>query len=45
MMKKIGEGYSSKVYLCEELANPNKKVALKLIKVDYLYKEEHFKLI
>ena len=34
--KQIGQGTSSKVYLCSLLSDPTKKVALKLIREDWL---------
>jgi serine/threonine protein kinase len=32
----LGEGKTSKVYLCRELNNPSKKVALKLIRNEFI---------
>lgn len=32
----LGEGKTSKVYLCREIDNPNKKVALKLIRNEFI---------
>ena len=32
----LGEGKTSKVYLCREIANPEKKVALKLIRNEFI---------
>jgi len=32
----LGEGKTSKVYLCQSLQNPNKKVALKLIRDEFI---------
>jgi serine/threonine protein kinase len=32
----LGEGKTSKVYLCREIANPSKKVALKLIRNEFI---------
>lgn len=36
MIKLLGEGKTSKVYLCEHLRNAAKKVAVKLIKQEFL---------
>jgi len=35
----LGEGKTSKVYLCREIANPEKKVALKLIRNEFIHSD------
>lgn len=36
MIKLLGEGKTSRVYLCQEIENPNNEVAIKLIKQQFL---------
>lgn len=38
-MNLLGEGHSSRVYLCQDINEPTKKVALKLFKNEFLKKE------
>ena len=40
IMSSLGDGKTSKVYLCRNLKNPSKKVALKLLREEFLQKDE-----
>lgn len=40
VIESLGEGKTSRVYLCTELKDPKKKVALKLVRQDFLSKDK-----
>lgn len=40
IMSSLGSGNTSKVYLCRSLENPNDKIALKLLKEEFLNRED-----
>ena len=40
IVKSLGEGHTSKVYLGQAVANPNVQVAIKVLKEDFLAKEK-----
>ena len=39
MLKSLGEGQTSKVYLGRSIKHPKEKVAIKIMKEDYLNKD------
>lgn len=41
VVENLGEGNTAKVYLCEHLKDPSKKIALKLLKQEFLSKGKH----
>jgi len=45
IIEEIGKGTSSTVYLAREIANPERKVALKIIKEKFLKEQESMKII
>lgn len=40
LLKKLGDGSTSRVYLCRKLSNPRKKFALKIFRHQYLQNKE-----
>jgi serine/threonine protein kinase len=40
IVKSLGEGHTSKVYLGQSIADPNVQVAIKVLKEDFLAKEK-----
>jgi len=40
VIESLGEGKTSRVYLCHEIKDPSKKVALKLVRQDFLSKDK-----
>ena len=40
VVESLGEGKTSRVYLCQEIKDPSKKVALKLVRQDFLSKDK-----
>ena len=45
IIEEIGKGTSSTVYLAREIANPERKVALKIIKEKFLKEQDSMKVI
>lgn len=41
ILRSLGEGNTSKVYLGREITNPNRLVAIKLIKDEFINKEKN----
>merc|ERR1712110_427469 len=41
IMSSLGEGNTSKVYLCRSLADPKKQIALKLLREEFLNRDEN----
>ena len=39
ILSSLGEGNTSKVYLCRSIADPSKKVALKLLREEFLQRD------
>ena len=39
ILSSLGEGNTSKVYLCRSLADPKKRVALKLLREEFLARD------
>lgn len=40
VIESLGEGKTSRVYLCQDISDPSKKVALKLVRQDFLSKDK-----
>jgi serine/threonine protein kinase len=41
VLENLGEGNTAKVYLCENMKDPSQRMALKLLKQDFLAKGKH----
>lgn len=39
ILSSLGEGNTSKVYLCRSIADPKKKIALKLLREEFLQRD------